>query len=71
VRLVPGTPQDVRVVDGRIEIAPAAPRVALGQRSGFRVVANVEAVSSLLTWDLRRVGGWSGPRAVSPADTPG
>lgn len=46
-RLVPGMPLDVRVVDGRIEIEPAAARVAIEQRSGFWVAANVEAVPTL------------------------
>ena len=42
-RLRPGVPLDIRVVDGRIEIEPAAARVVLEQRSGFWVAVHPEA----------------------------
>jgi AbrB family looped-hinge helix DNA binding protein len=46
-QLVPGMPLDVRVVDGRIEIEPAAAQVTLHKRSGIWVATPVESVPTL------------------------
>ncbi|MGE0040625.1 MAG: AbrB/MazE/SpoVT family DNA-binding domain-containing protein [Vicinamibacterales bacterium] len=46
-QLVPGMPLDIRVVDGRIEIEPAAASVTLEQRSGFWVATPADAVPVL------------------------
>ena len=46
-RLTPGTPLEVRVVDGRIEIEPAPARVTLEQRQGFWVAAPSDSLPPL------------------------
>jgi AbrB family looped-hinge helix DNA binding protein len=46
-RLVPGMPLEVRVVDGRIEIEPAAARVTVEKRGGFWVAQPAETVPVL------------------------
>lgn len=46
-RLRPGVPLEVRVVDGRIEIEPAAAQVTVEQRNGFWVAASAEPVPRL------------------------
>lgn len=45
--LTPGTPLEVRVVDGRIEIEPAPARVTIEQRDGFWVAAVSESLPPL------------------------
>lgn len=46
-RLQPGMPLDVRVVDGRIEIEPAAAQVTVELRDGFWVATPAESVPAL------------------------
>ncbi len=46
-RLRPGMPLEVRVVDGRIEIEPAAAAVTIEKRSGFWVATPAAAVPQL------------------------
>jgi AbrB family looped-hinge helix DNA binding protein len=52
--LVPGTPLDVRVIDGRIEIEPAAARVTLEKRSGFWVATPAPGVPALTQDEVDR-----------------
>jgi len=42
-QLAPGTPIEVRVVDGRVELEPAYAQVKLEKRHGFWVAAPAEA----------------------------
>ena len=46
-RIRPGVPLDVRVVDGHIEIEPAAGQVTVEQRGGFWVAAPTQSVPTL------------------------
>jgi AbrB family looped-hinge helix DNA binding protein len=46
-RFRPGVPLEVRVVDGRIEIEPAAAVVTVEQRNGFWVAASAERLPPL------------------------
>ena len=46
-RILPGVPLDVRVIDGRIEIEPAAANVTVELRGGFWVAASAESVPAL------------------------
>lgn len=46
-RLRPGMPLEIRVVDGRIEIEPAAAAVTIERKSGFWVATPAAAVPTL------------------------
>lgn len=54
-RLVPGMPLDVRVVDGRIEIEPAAARVTVEKRGGVWVAQPADRVPVLTHDTVDRV----------------
>lgn len=45
--LKPGVAIEVRVIDGRIELEPAAARVTVGKHGGFWVATPVEGVPAL------------------------
>lgn len=49
-QLTPGTPIEVRVVDGRVELEPAFARVRVEKRNGFWVAEPVDA-APVLTQD--------------------
>ena len=46
-QLTPGVPLEIRVVDGRVEIEPAAATVKLAKAGGFWVAAPAEEVPVL------------------------
>jgi AbrB family looped-hinge helix DNA binding protein len=46
-RLSPGVPLEVRVVDGRVELEPAAAQVKVEKRGGLWVASPVEALPVL------------------------
>lgn len=46
-QLSPGLPIEVRVVDGRVELEPAAARVTLERRGGLWVAAPVDPLPTL------------------------
>ena len=50
--LVAGMPLEVRVVDGRVEIEPAATRVTVEKKGGFWIAKPVEALPILRQGDV-------------------
>lgn len=52
--LVAGMPLEVRVVDGRVEIEPAAARVNVEKKGGFWVAQSVEEPPVLRQEDVER-----------------
>ena len=52
--VVPGMPLEIRVVDGRIEIEPAASRVTVQKKGGVWIAAPVEDLPVLRQQDVER-----------------
>lgn len=52
--LVAGMPLEVRVVDGRVEIEPAATRVTVEKKGGFWIATPVEPLPVLRQEDVDR-----------------
>lgn len=67
--LRPGAEIEVRVVDGRIELEPAAARVTVAQHGGFWVATPVAAVPALAQDEVESTADALRLRALPSAGT--